>query len=43
VTGEAFVEPELSEQSEGGGETLPAVPALVFHVDERGEAWRESI
>jgi hypothetical protein len=43
VTGEALVEPELSEQAECGGETLLAMPALVLHIVERGEAWGESI
>jgi hypothetical protein len=43
VTGEPLVEPEVSEQSERGGEALLAVPALVLHVVERGEAGRESI
>jgi hypothetical protein len=43
VTGEPFVEPELSEQSESRGEALLAVAALVLHVVERGEAGRESI
>ena len=43
VSGEPLVESELSEQPEGGGETLLAVPALVLDVVERRETWREAI
>ena len=43
VTGQPLVEAELSEQPEGGGEALLAMPALVLDVVEGGEPWRESI
>ena len=43
VTGHPFVEPELPEQSEGGGEALLAVQALVLDRLEGGELGRKAI
>jgi hypothetical protein len=38
-----FVEAEVPEQAEGGGEALLAVPSLVLDVGERGELCRCSV
>jgi hypothetical protein len=38
-----FVEAEVPEQAEGGGEALLAVPSLVLDVGERGELCRCSL
>src|SRR5271157_1608927 len=43
VTCDSFVESELSEQTESGGEALLAVPPLVFDVVEPGELRRKTV
>jgi hypothetical protein len=43
VTCNPFVESELSEEPESGGEALLAVAPLVLGVVERGEEWRKAI
>jgi hypothetical protein len=43
VSGQPFVESELSEQPKGCGESLFAVPAFVLDVVERRKPWRKAI
>ncbi len=43
VAGQSLVEPEVSEQPEGGGEALLPVSALVLDVVEPGEAGRAPV
>ena len=43
VPGRAFAEAELSEEPEGGGQALLAVPALVGHVGETAGRWWDTV